>query len=75
MSSSSILPMHNMLFVQYDSPVSATLIPDVNTELYLIMQDRPSYSLEFTFPQISCFPSNRTSWDNYMLNGILRHEF
>ena len=38
--------MHNMLFVQYDSP--ATLIPDVNTELYLIMQDRPSYSLEFT---------------------------
>ena len=40
--------MHNMLFVQYDSPVSATLIADVNTELYLIMQDRPSYSLEFT---------------------------
>ena len=27
------------------------------------------------FPRISCFPSNRTSWDKYLLNGILRHEF
>ena len=56
-----------------NSPMSATLIPEVGTRpYYAVCQFRVWNSW---FPRKSCFPSNRTSWDKCKLNGISRDEF
>ena len=72
-SISSHSTLHNVLFVQYDGPVSwskKTISHGKN------IQNNPEIAnLEWRFPQKSCFPSNRASWDRYMLTGISRHKF
>ena len=54
--------LHNVLFEQYDSPVSATLIPDVDTGLFYAGYCRFRV-WNSQFPRKSCFPSMRTTWD------------
>ena len=67
-------PLHNVLFVQYDSPVIKIIFGT-----FKIGQNNPKNRNFFRvwklrFPRKSCFPSNWTSWDKYMLNGTSRHQ-